>query len=274
MFQSINPPYSSTFPFDLSGIREDVKAALQSENGYLLPLRLFLGLVWAMAGVDKLSDPTWHSGDALSLFLNNQLATDAIYIPFYQTLITELFLPNAAILAWLVIMGEWLIGLAIMTGLLTNLALLCGIFMNINFMLAGAISPSSFFVVAQGLLFYNNVGAKLGIDSFLSTHISSRFLVAQPTTGKNGKVDSDEEIFMGGSLNEGRLRDKVEPNWLEKWGFLVVAFLSVLATFAAMPLVRSYTIETIPAPVMLIFILSGLICMLSLIPLVRPEQPV
>ena len=42
--------------------------ALQREGVYLLPLRLFIGIGWLRAGLEKLADSSWHTGLALSEF--------------------------------------------------------------------------------------------------------------------------------------------------------------------------------------------------------------
>ncbi|MEC7182827.1 MAG: hypothetical protein VXW15_08950 [Bdellovibrionota bacterium] len=42
-----------------------------SKIGFLLvPLRLFMGIGWMRAGVEKFLDPKWSSGETLIKFLN------------------------------------------------------------------------------------------------------------------------------------------------------------------------------------------------------------
>ena len=133
-----------------------------------MPVRLFIGLGWLRAGVEKLIEPTWWSGEALSTFLQGQISSDAIYFPFYQSLIPRLFEPHILLLSWLVMIGQLLAGMAILSGTLTNLALLAGLFMNLNFVLAGEVNPSAFYLVIQSVLLASNVGATLGGDAWLS----------------------------------------------------------------------------------------------------------
>ena len=40
-------------------------------NAYLVPLRLFIGIGWLRAAVEKLVEPTWYNGDALRAFLGS-----------------------------------------------------------------------------------------------------------------------------------------------------------------------------------------------------------
>jgi hypothetical protein len=67
-----------------------------------------------------------------------------------------------------------------MFGVLTSFALFWGLFMNVNFVLAGAVTPSAFYIVIQTALFVANVGAILGLDYLLSRRIGFSFLASQP----------------------------------------------------------------------------------------------
>lgn len=244
MHKAIENPLAVLIPQIVFTITTSIQKQLQRKNAYLLPLRLFLGLGWLRAGVEKIGEPAWHNGEALTVFLQQQLAADAVYFPFYQTLINELFLPNAVILSWLITLGELLVGVAIITGVFTNLALLCGFFMNVNFVLAGVVNPSAFYIVIQSVLLCSNVGATLGADAYLSKHIRSVFLVAQP------KFRPEERSF-------------------EKWCFLLLAVLFGGAAVGVIPFIRDYSPHSVDDPAMLLFILSGLSSLMSLILFLR-----
>ena len=146
----------------------------------LLPLRLFIGLGWLRASVEKAVEPGWWDGTSLSAILLGQLADDRVAFPLYQALIAELFLPQAHGLGWLIMIGQLLAGAAILTGTLTNLALAAGLFMNLNFLLAGVPDPSAFYIVIQAALLGAGAGAVLGGDALLSRAIRQPLLVAQP----------------------------------------------------------------------------------------------
>jgi hypothetical protein len=76
-------------------------------------------------------------------------------------------------------LGQLLVGLAILSGTLTSLALLGGMFMNLNFLLAGEPDPSAFYVVIQMLLLVSNAGAILGLDAWLSSRVHHPLVAAQ-----------------------------------------------------------------------------------------------
>ncbi|MDV6376607.1 hypothetical protein [Deinococcus arenicola] len=75
--------------------------------------------------------------------------------PWERALIEQVYLPHAAVLGWIVILGELLVGVGLLTATRTHLALLGGLFMNLNFVAAGAPTPNAFYIVMQlALLFH------------------------------------------------------------------------------------------------------------------------
>ncbi len=213
-----------------------LEAELVKRNAFLLPLRLFIGLGWMRAGVEKLIDPLWRSSDSLLAFFQVQLNANALYFPFYETLITQVFAPHAFVLSWIVAVGELLAGVAILAGTLTNLALLAGLFMNLNFVLAGVVNPSAFYIVIQGTLLAANVGTTLGGDGVLARHIRASAL-ANRSFGK----------------------------WLP----LVSGIVCSLAAMLVVPYIRDFGPHSVDDPAMLLFILSMLGAMLAGIQFIR-----
>ena len=156
-----------------------IKHELSKEGAYLLPLRLFIGMGWLRASAEKIVDPDWLGGTVLAAFLEEKLAGEHVVFPFYRTLITDVFLPNASVLSWIMVIGQLLMGAAILVGLFTNVALLGGLFMNLNFILAGAPNPSAFYFVIQVALFIGGTGAIIGVDALLGRRIRTPLFVAK-----------------------------------------------------------------------------------------------
>ncbi|MCB0133176.1 MAG: hypothetical protein KDD78_20075 [Caldilineaceae bacterium] len=223
---------------------EYLETELLKSNAFLLPLRLFIGLGWLRAGVEKLIDPLWWSGDKVTAFFEHQIAIDAVYFPFYDTLITQVFAPGALALSWIILIGELLVGMSILTGALTNLGLLAGIFMNLKFVLAGVVNPSAFYIVIQAVLLSANSGAVLGIDSVLARY-SGSFLIAQPHSSARGNKPSRRRISLVGGI------------------------LCALAALLAVPYIRDFGPHSVDDPAMLLFILLSLGAMLLGIHFVR-----
>ena len=162
-------------------------AALQ-EAVYLVPLRVFIGLGWLRAFAEKAIDPNWRDGASLAAFLERQRESGEIMFPAYDALVGELFLLHAAALGFVVMLGQLLAGLAILTGAATNAALLGGLFMNLNFLLAGATDPSAFYIVIQAVLLPTNAGAILGLDARLYPALGHPLLAARPAARGGPRV--------------------------------------------------------------------------------------
>ncbi len=176
-----------------------IKQELSKEGSYLLPLRLFIGMGWLRAFAEKVANPGWHDGTVLAAFLEEKLVGDHVVFPFYRALITDVFLPNASVLGWIVMIGQLLAGAAILLGLFTNAALLGGLFMNLNFILAGEPNPSAFYFVIQVALFIGGTGAVIGLDALLGRSIRTPLFVAKVGI-KGWHLRSKERALLGLTL--------------------------------------------------------------------------
>lgn len=146
----------------------------------LVPARAFIGIGWLRACAEKVGEPGWRDGSSLTAFLADRLADGSVSFPLYRQAIESAFIPHAAVLGIVVVVGQFLAGAAILAGGFTNAALLGALFMNANFLLAGAPNPSAFYVVVQAALLAAQAGAVLGVDAELSASIRNPYLVAQP----------------------------------------------------------------------------------------------
>lgn len=145
-----------------------INSELQKQAVILLPLRLFIGLGWLRSSVEKLSDPEWYSGVALHHFFFERIADGDVAFPFYQLLMEGPFSAHAPLLSKLIMVGEFYCGVAILVGLFARPALLAGLFMNLNFILAGSINPSAFYIVIQLTLLFSAAGSVFGVGSLLA----------------------------------------------------------------------------------------------------------
>ena len=134
-----------------------------------MPLRLFIGVGWLRSFLDKVGNGAWWDGREITSFLNQQIADGQVVFPVYEGLINNLLRPGASWVGVLVMLIEFTIGLAILTGTYTNLALVIGAGLSVNFMLAGRITPAVFYLAIQTLLFVSGVGAVFGVDGKLSS---------------------------------------------------------------------------------------------------------
>src|SRR2546423_10770959 len=154
-----------------------------------LIVRLYVGYEWLTAGLDKLTGYSYtfdafgqkagspwvfgtHDGAAIKGFVAGALAQTGGAHPavqgWYASFLQSVVLPNATLFAYLVTFGEVLIGLGLIFGVLTGIAAFFGVFMNLNFLLAGAVSINPVIgVLAIFLVLAWRIAGFYGIDSYL-----------------------------------------------------------------------------------------------------------
>jgi thiosulfate dehydrogenase [quinone] large subunit len=109
----------------------------------LLPLRLFLGVTFAYAAVQKIADPQYLDPAAAG-YAGVQLAAFADGSPI-RWVFLHLVLPHAAIFGALVAGGELAIGLGTLTGLFARPAALGGLCLSTTFFLSASWQVSPYF---------------------------------------------------------------------------------------------------------------------------------
>jgi len=151
----------------------------QHQAQYLLPLRLFIALGWLRAGIEKLLDSHWRDGSKLLAFFELQISGEHVPFPAYQGLMEGVFSQHVVFMSWLVALGQLFAGVAIFAGAFTTAALLGALFLNINFMLAGRVNPSAFYIMMELVLLQSKAGQLWGLDTWLSQ--KTRLLPIYPT---------------------------------------------------------------------------------------------
>ncbi|MFP3853624.1 MAG: DoxX family protein [Anaerolineales bacterium] len=114
-----------------------------------LLLRLYAGYAWLTAGIGKIGAPAWtgdNAGAAVAGFVNGALQQTGGAHPdvqaWYAAFLEGIVLPNAALWGHMVAYGETLVGLALILGVFTGIAAFFGAFMNMNYLLSGAVSTN------------------------------------------------------------------------------------------------------------------------------------
>jgi thiosulfate dehydrogenase [quinone] large subunit len=142
---------------------------------FWLVLRVFVGYEFLSAGIEKIESGKWlgaGGGAAISGFLKGGLAKATGAHPevqdWYVGLVNNVFLPNAAIFANMVAIGETLVGIALIFGVLTKFAAFWGAVMNFTFLAAGTSSSSPQMLVIEIAMIFAGAGvAYYGIDFVL-----------------------------------------------------------------------------------------------------------
>lgn len=140
-----------------------------------LILRLYLGWEWVQAGWHKVISPVWtgdKAGTAITGFVTSALTKTGGEHPdvqaWYAWFLQHLVLPSPAFWSYLVAWGELLVGVALILGIFTGIAAFFGSFMNVNYLLAGAVSTNPvLFAIATWLVLAWKTAGWWGLDRWL-----------------------------------------------------------------------------------------------------------
>lgn len=141
----------------------------------LVILRLYLGYMWLMSGIDKINND-WlkynmlagSNADATTGASIMQLVSE--HTPgWYAWIVDTLIIPNAMLFQKLVIITEIGLGLAFITGTFTFLAALVSIAMNINFLLSTGLNDLWFLISSIPML--GGAGRAFGVDHYLMPYL-------------------------------------------------------------------------------------------------------
>lgn len=110
----------------------------------ILPLRGFLGITFAYAGLQKITDPQFFN-DASHSSLKYQLEIFSHSSPL-RWLLVNLAIPHADLFGWLIALGELLVGLATLLGLFGRLTAGAGLFISTLLWLTATWSVSPYFL--------------------------------------------------------------------------------------------------------------------------------
>ncbi|USG66157.1 DoxX family membrane protein [Brevibacillus ruminantium] len=151
-------------------------------SGILALIRIYLGYEWLTAGWHKLT-----SGFDASKYLENAVnkpvlesGTESLMYPNFVAFVKSFALPYVEVFNFLIPLGEFLVGLGLLLGVLTTAAAFCGLLMNFMFMFAGTVSSNpwmillGFFVAAAG---YNagRFGGDYWVIPWIRSHLLQRW---------------------------------------------------------------------------------------------------
>jgi thiosulfate dehydrogenase [quinone] large subunit len=125
---------------------------------WIIP-RLYAGWVWIKAGWGKLTNPAWvgsQAGTALSGFINGALTKTGGPHPdvqgWYAAFLQKVVLAHVGTWSYVVSIGETLVGLGLILGAFTGIAAFFAMFMNLNYLMAGAVSLNPILLMISILL--------------------------------------------------------------------------------------------------------------------------
>ncbi len=111
----------------------------------ILPMRLFLGITYLYAGIQKFTDPQFFSPTAPG-FIGEQMQGYVRAGSPLSPLLTSLVIPHAAAFGALIALCELLIGIAALTGLLTRGGAIGGMALSLIFYLTASWAVHPYFL--------------------------------------------------------------------------------------------------------------------------------
>lgn len=124
-----------------------------------LLVRVYAGYQWLLAGWEKLHSDTWvgaKAGTALGGFVKGALGQATGAHPnvqgWYAAFLQNAVLPHLEAWSYAVSWGEFLVGIALILGIFTGLAAFFGCFMNMNYLLSGAVSTNPVLLILEILV--------------------------------------------------------------------------------------------------------------------------
>jgi thiosulfate dehydrogenase [quinone] large subunit len=185
-----------------------------------LIIRVYVGYQWLTAGFEKLTGysitvgntfgtkvgESWiftsTPGAALTGFAHGAIAQASGPYPavqgWYAWFLQNVVIPGSGFFSYLVTFGELLVGIGLIIGLLTGIAAFFGVFMNMNFLLSGAVSINPIIGgLAMFVMLAWRVAGYYGVDRWLLP------LLGTPWTGSLSKKEMERarEVVFPPSIN-------------------------------------------------------------------------
>ena len=160
----------------------------QLSMNLLWPLRIFMGLTFLYAGIQHLTDPAYFDPSKTG-YIGHLIDQYAIGSPIHGFLL-GIVAPNAVAFGYGVAVGETLIGIATLVGLLSRIAAAAGLLLNLTFFLSATWNAFPFyfgsdivFVMCWLTLLLTGPQLIQSVDGILARRYHSlNWLVSNPQT--------------------------------------------------------------------------------------------
>ena len=136
--------------------------------GVLAFVRIYIGYQWITAGFGKLTGGGFDASGFIQGAIANAGGEHPAVQGWWAAFLETVALPNAEIFSFLVMWGEFLVGLALILGLFTNFAALMAITMNFAFLFSGTVSTNGQMILLTFVLLVAGYNAgKFGLDRWV-----------------------------------------------------------------------------------------------------------
>ncbi|SHF95317.1 DoxX family protein [Ornithinibacillus halophilus] len=138
--------------------------------GLLALLRIYIGYRWVTAGYAKIKSGGFDAGGFI------QMASENSAVPgWWAAFLKAVALPNQELFSFMVMWGELLVGIALITGIFTNFAALMGVTMNLSFLFSGSgMLDAQMAVVTVFIVIAGRNAGRLGLDRWVLPMLSKK----------------------------------------------------------------------------------------------------
>jgi len=151
--------------------------AQRTQSLWLIPLRLYVGILWLIEGINKVNEGWLQPGNIKIIQVaGNSAASQAAAGPspilsappaIYQWFMDTVVAPNAMLFQTSVVIMEILIGLALIAGLFTFLASIASIGLTANFILSAMAGYDILWYVFAAITLMGGAGRTFGLDHYV-----------------------------------------------------------------------------------------------------------
>lgn len=205
----------------------------------ILPLRLFLGLTFLYAGIQKLSDPGFLRLGSPT-YIGTQLRGFSQSSPI--SFVMSHFLEHAVIIGMLTILVELVVGVCVLLGLFTRLAALAGLGLNLVFFLTATwhvypyfLGSDIVFVMAWLTLAVTGPGA-FCLDAAIREPLRARY-------------DGFLQRLVSGPMEDGVAETPAQTSWLTRGEVLLAgAGAALFVVLGVLPKGRASVAASVAGP--------------------------
>lgn len=150
-------------------------------------VRIYLGYTWITNSWAKMTAGGFDATGFMQGAIANSTGEDPTVYSWWANFLETVALPNGELFSFMVMWGEFLVGLALIIGLFTQFALIMGIMMNSSFILSGASSPDmQMLILALILIVCGQNAYKIGLDRWMLPYLKT-FIKKGTFSGKMKK---------------------------------------------------------------------------------------
>ncbi|HZJ83814.1 MAG TPA: FAD-dependent oxidoreductase [Clostridia bacterium] len=154
---------------------------------WLVPLRVWLGIMWLASGIQKINSDWLGSWPVLGLDAAVDATTSASITPligpntfgWYASIAKNIIMPNALLFQKIIVITEIGLGLAFIFGVFTFIAAIASIGMHINFALGAGLPQTGtglpdLWWVAASFAMFAGAGRAFGVDYYLMPFLKNQ----------------------------------------------------------------------------------------------------